>query len=201
MTGCHLYLASASPRRQEILKQIGVLFAQIVVDVDEELVESESSEENCCRISQRKARAGFDQVSQCDGYAGEPVLGADTMVVCDNVILGKPANEEEGGAMLKLLSGREHQVITAVTMVSPNQLQTIVSESRVFFRTIDEAESRKYWRTGEPEDKAGGYGIQGLGAVFVSSLEGSYSGVVGLPIFETTQLLQAFNVPWWSGDA
>ena len=141
------------------------------------------------RIAAAKARAGRTAAPR----PALPVLGADTAVVCDDRILGKPADRDDALAMLRLLSGRTHRVLTAVAVVGSGE-GVAVSETEVTFRAIAEAEALAYWATGEPRDKAGAYGIQGLGALFVERLSGSYSGVVGLPLFETACLLAAEGV-------
>lgn len=187
-----LVLASTSPRRAELLRQIGVTFRTLAVPVDESVVEGESASRYVERLALAKANAvlaGLDQ-SGC-------VLGSDTAVVLDGRILGKPGGRDEAVAMLEALSGREHEVLTGVAVVKHQRARTCVVSTRVTFRPLGRAEIEAYWETGEPCDKAGGYGIQGLAAVFVSRMEGSYSGVVGLPLCETAQLLQDFGVARW----
>jgi len=191
-----LYLASASPRRRELLAQIGLRVDVVSQSVKEHLLDNESPENYVQRLALEKAQAGLrvpDIHRQC------PVLGADTAVVMDDCILGKPASEAAALAMLKQLSGRTHRVLSAVAVVGKDNLgqdrvETCLSQSRVRFRRIDEQECLAYWHTGEPADKAGAYGIQGLGAVFIEHLEGSYSGVMGLPLFETSELLYRFGI-------
>jgi len=186
-----LWLASRSPRRRELLAQIGVAVECLAVELDESVRPGESPEEYVARLALAKARAGYAQVPR------GPVLGSDTTVVCDGRILGKPADEADCVAMLMQLSGRTHQVLTAVALVEGEReaLRTVTTE--VLFRPLSEAECRRYWRTGEPQDKAGGYGIQGLAAVFVERIVGSYSSVVGLPLQETAALLAEFGIPIW----
>ena len=191
MSAEFLYLASASPRRRELLAQIGVPFRAVEADVDESPRSSESPEAYVRRLAEQKA----DVVWARTGDA--PVLGADTTVEVDGRILGKPVDEADGIAMLGLLSGRTHRVFTATALRSSAGMRSLLSRSEVSFRAIDEAERRSYWRTGEPRGKAGGYAIQGYAAVFVSDLKGSYSGVVGLPLYETATLLIAAGVPRW----
>lgn len=193
-----LYLASQSPRRRELLTQIGVPHRVIRVDVDEVPQPNEQPSVYVQRLALEKARAGWRQVG-VEGLAPLPVLGADTIVVCDDLILEKPRDQAQGAAMLRQLSGRSHQVMTAVALVNETQAAVKLSVTDVVFRSLDDAEITAYWHTQEPCDKAGGYAIQGLGAVFVASLSGSYSGVVGLPIEQTVSLLQQFAVPWWHG--
>lgn len=182
-----IYLASQSPRRRELLAQIGVSHEVVRVDVEECQARGELAADYVRRLSLDKAKAGAALKQD------KPVLGADTIVVLDGQVLEKPASEDEAIAMLLGLSGCTHQVMTAVSVVYRHQQRTCVSTSSVRFREITEAEARQYWLSGEPQDKAGGYGIQGLGAVFVERIEGSYSGVVGLPLFETAALLEAFS--------
>lgn len=191
-----LYLASQSPRRRELLTQIGVAHQVVRVDVVEQPQVQESPSNYVQRLALEKASAGWAQVNQ-SGLAVGPVLGADTIVVINEQILEKPRDAEHATAMLRLLAGATHQVMTAVAMVNAEQQLVKLSVTDVVFRSLDEAEINAYWHTGEPQDKAGGYAIQGLGAVFVEQIRGSYSGVVGLPIEQTVALLQEFNVPWW----
>lgn len=187
-----LYLASSSPRRRELLAQIGVRYRTVAVAVDESCREGEAPEDCAMRLALTKAHCGWEAVARA---AAAPVLGADTMVVLEDEVLGKPADRAAALAMLGRLSGREHRVLSAVALVQGAREAVRLSVSRVVFRTIDAAERAAYWDTGEPADKAGAYAIQGCGAVFVQSLEGSYSGVMGLALYETAQLLRAFDVP------
>jgi septum formation protein len=178
-----LYLASRSPRRRELLAQLGVEHETLPADVDEVPRPGEHPARYVERIALAKAVAGREAAER-----PVPVLGADTAVICDGRILGKPAGAEDAAAMLRLLSGREHQVLSAVVLIG-SRVQSALSETRVCFRRITADEAAAYWRTGEPRDKAGAYAIQGLGALFVERIDGSYSGVVGLPLFETARLL------------
>ena len=187
----YIYLASASPRRRELLAQIGVPFRTVEADVDESPRAAESPESYVRRLAEHKADAVWARTGDA------PVLGADTTVEIDGRILGKPVDEADGVAMLELLSGRTHRVYTAAAVRSSAGLRSQLSRSEVSLRPIEDAERRSYWRTGEPRGKAGGYAIQGYAAVFVSDLKGSYSGVVGLPLFETAALLMAVGVPRW----
>lgn len=186
-----IYLASASPRRRELLEQIGVGYALLRVDVPEVRDPHESPEEYVLRVALAKARAGLALLAQDDS---RPVLGADTAVVLDGEVLGKPRDCDDAIAMLQRLAGREHLVLSAVALVSPEQAHSRLSVSHVRFRPIGGDEALAYWHTGEPADKAGGYAIQGLAAMFIERLEGSYSGVMGLPLFETAQLLARFGI-------
>lgn len=178
-----IILASASPRRSELLKQIGVRHKVCVADIDETPLPHEDPEAYVQRVAAEKS-AFCRAVLQHD----LPVLSADTSVVCDGLILGKPENEQHAVEILSLLSGRTHQVYSAVSLRGDQHWQAI-SLSHVSFRSLTRAEMIGYWRTGEPCDKAGAYAIQGLGSVFIESITGSFSGVMGLPLFETAQLL------------
>jgi nucleoside triphosphate pyrophosphatase len=184
-----LVLASASPRRRELLWQIGVAHRVAIAAIDESPRAGESVGACVQRLALAKARNVGD--------AGLPVLGADTAVVLDGELLGKPRDRHSALSMLSRLSGRTHRVLTAVALVDGRGSQLRLSESEVQFRTLSDAECARYWDSGEPRDKAGGYAIQGLGAVFVSRLLGSYSGVMGLPLCETAELLDAAGVPRW----
>jgi septum formation protein len=184
-------LASASPRRRELLEQIGVPHVLAIPDIEEAALAGESAADYVVRMARGKAQA-----VRLQGTA-LPVLAADTIVVIDGQIHGKPANEEEGLAMLARLSGRTHQVLTAVALAVLAGVACRLSTSEVRFRRLTHAECLAYWRSGEPRDKAGGYAVQGRGAVFIEHLSGSYSGVMGLPLFETAQLLAAAGVPCW----
>ena len=186
----HIYLASASPRRQELLQQIGVEFMLLKVDIDEIPLPGEKPETLVRRLALEKARAGRRQLDAGDA---RPVLGADTAVVIGDTIMGKPHDREHGVAMLQALSGRTHQVMTAVALVGDHEAVR-VSTSDVTFDTLVDAACGAYWSSGEPVDKAGGYAIQGLAAAFVTRLQGSYSGVVGLPLNETAELLREFDI-------
>lgn len=188
-----LYLASASPRRRELLTQVGVPFELLSIALDEMPLQAEDAETYVQRLAREKAQAGRQLVG--DHSAG--VLGADTTVVVDERILGKPADRAEGLAMLQSLSGREHRVLTAVALATRDACEVRLVTSWVRFRLIDPAEAEAYWASGEPCDKAGGYAIQGWGAVFVAELRGSYSAVVGLPLCETVQLLDEAGIARW----
>lgn len=191
-----LFLASASPRRRELLTQIGVRFTLLPVSIDETPHAAEAPDTYVQRLAREKALAGLSHIEE----SAACVLGADTSVVLDGHILGKPVDKADALAMLQALSGREHQVLTAVALASEAGCVVRLVGSRVQFRAITADEAERYWASGEPQDKAGGYAIQGLGAVFVSGLQGSYSGVVGLPLGETAQLLAAFGIPFWATD-
>lgn len=196
MPPARVYLASASPRRRELLRQIGVAYRLLSVAVDETPRPGEPPADYVARLALAKARAGMAETRR--RRAAWPVLGADTSVVVDGAILGKPRDRAEGLAMLALLSGREHAVLSAVALATASRQAVKVQESRVRFRELSPAERAAYWDSGEPADKAGGYGIQGRAAAFVAELRGSYSGVMGLPLFETAELLREFGLPLWS---
>jgi len=189
-----IFLASHSPRRRELLEQLGVRFRSVEQNADESLHSGESPEVYVIRLALEKARAGHAAL------AGDlaNVLGADTAVVLDGEILGKPADREEALDMLTRLSGRSHRVLTGVAMVDGEREATRLSVSTVTFRDLGERELSLYWESGEPKGKAGAYAIQGRGGVFVEQLEGSYSGVMGLPLFETGDLLEEFDVDYQS---
>jgi septum formation protein len=188
-----LLLASASPRRRELLWQIGVPHVIAAAAIDEQRRAGETPADCVRRLALAKARRF---------WPGElPVLGADTAVVVDDEMLGKPGTRDAALAMLARLSGRAHEVLTAVALVGARGSEVRLSRSEVHFRELDPAECERYWRSGEGRDKAGGYAIQGLAAVFISELRGSYSGVMGLPLFETAALLDAARVPRWRQHA
>ncbi|HZX16961.1 MAG TPA: Maf family protein [Pseudomonas sp.] len=189
-----LYLASGSPRRRELLTQIAVPFLTQIAPIDENALPGESPIAYVERLARAKAQAGLTALSDT---ADAVVLGADTAVVLDGRILGKPADRDDALATLSALSGRSHQVLTAVALISRERLESRVVTSQVTFRALSQAEIEAYWASGEPQDKAGCYGIQGLAAVFVSQLQGSYSAVVGLPLCETAALLAEFAIPCW----
>lgn len=192
-TGCpSLYLASASPRRSALLTQVGIVHHQFGCSIDESVLAGEAAEHYVERVTRAKAVTGQAQVPH-----GAVVLAADTAVVVDGRILGKPLDQGHAATMLRALSGRVHRVMTAVAVASAGRMKVVRVDTRVFFRPIEEAEIAAYWATGEPMDKAGGYAIQGLGAVFVSAIEGSYSAVVGLPLPETVQLLAEYGIGCW----
>jgi septum formation protein len=186
-----VYLASASPRRQELLRQIGVPFRVVGANVDESVRPGEAASGYVARLAAAKAQAGWRFADDA------PVLGADTAVILDQEILGKPAGRQEAVQMLLRLSGRSHEVLTAVALRTAGGLEARISHSWVTFRTIESTEADAYWETGEPRDKAGAYAVQGAAAVFIAELRGSFSGVMGLPLFETAELLQAAGVAHW----
>jgi septum formation protein len=198
MSYAPIVLASRSPRRSELLDQIGVPHDVLAIVFDESRQRGESPRDYVERLARDKALAA---VAALGGAVGRPVLTADTSVVLGEEIFGKPAGEDDCVRMLGALSGRTHEVITAVALHDGESVSAEVSISRVTFRTLDEGERRAYWATGEPADKAGGYAVQGLGAIFIERLEGSYSGVMGLPLCETARLLGSAGVALWQPRA
>ncbi len=192
-----IYLASASPRRRELLDQIGVRYELLNTAVDETPRRGEMPELYVTRMALEKARAG----RACARDARRPVLGADTTVVVGGQVLGKPRDRADGIAMLRRLSAVTHHVYTAVAVVDAEREASRLSVSAVRFRALSEAECAFYWDSGEPAGKAGGYAVQGRGAQFIVRLEGSYSGVMGLPLFETAELLREFGLDLLRGEA
>jgi septum formation protein len=194
MSADFVYLASGSPRRRELLQQIGVSFQVLSTELDESPLPGEAPAAYVSRLAAAKADAGW----QCSrGAAYAPVLAADTAVVIDGHIVGKPRDRDDAENILLELSGRTHEVMTAVALRSAAGHEIRLSRSLVTFRVVDPAEARAYWDTGEPRDKAGAYAVQGFAAIFISRLEGSYSGVMGLPLYETAALLISAGVATW----
>ena len=186
-----IILASKSPRRRELLAQLGVDFSSQVSDIDEQALANESAQALVTRLAEAKAQAVFSRlVEQREAI----VLGSDTVISVDKQILGKPRDQQDAIAMLTRLSGRTHQVLTAVALLKDGLKKTALVENKVSFRPLEHDEIVAYWHTGEPADKAGSYAIQGLAAQFISHLDGSYSAVMGLPLFETATLLQQAGV-------
>ncbi|WP_397451399.1 Maf family protein [Pseudomonas sp. NA-150] len=192
-----LFLASGSPRRRELLTQIGVPFTVVGADIDETPLFNETPTAYVERLARSKAEAGMASLLSSGGPAKRCVLGADTAVVLEGRILGKPADKADALAMLNALSGREHEVLTGIALLDGQRCETRVVSSRVGFRPILVEVAEAYWASGEPRDKAGSYAIQGLAAIFVEGLQGSYSAVVGLPLCETAELLGRFGIPCW----
>lgn len=182
-----LLLASASPRRRELLNQLGIAHEVRPADIHEAPGPSETPERYVCRVAAEKSAAVWSRY-------GLPVLAADTEVVLDGEILGKPRDFAHAADLLGRLSGREHRVLSAVSLRHADHHWQALSESRVRFRPLAPEEIAAYWASGEPEGKAGAYAIQGLGAVFVERIEGSYSGVMGLPLYETARLLRQVGI-------
>ncbi|WP_111657329.1 Maf family protein [Isoalcanivorax indicus] len=200
-----LFLASTSPRRAELLRQIGVPFSVLrFPGIDETPAPDKTAPDYVLRMAREKALAGAAAMS---GSGVAAVLGADTSVVLGGAVLGKPTDIDDAAGMLRRLSGQTHEVLSAVALVCRdeqgqwNDPCTVLSTTRVTFVVLSAADIDAYLATGEPFDKAGGYGIQGYGAVLVASLAGSYSGVVGLPLTETRSLLTAAGVPLWQAPA
>ena len=191
-----IFLASQSPRRQELLAQLQVTFDVIDVNVHEQRQKGEAPWDYVNRVAREKAGAGLLQLT---GSPDALVMGADTDVVLAGAVLGKPENAVQAFAMLRALSGQTHEVISAVWLISAGMEAHCVVRSKVRFAAITDAEIHAYIASGEPFGKAGAYAIQGRGAAFIESIEGSYSGIMGLPLRETYQLLRQFNVPVWAG--
>lgn len=184
-----LILASQSPRRKELLKQLGYDFTCVPADIDESVLSSESPEQYVARLALAKAQA--IAIKHHDDVV---VLGSDTSVVFGQHILGKPESLSDCHTMLTMLSGNTHEVVTAIAGVKGQRFEVVIVSTAVDFKTLSEKEITHYWHTGEPQDKAGAYGIQGIAGQFVKQIRGSYSAVVGLPLYETAQLLSAFGV-------
>lgn len=191
-------LASASPRRQALLQQIGIACQQQAMDVDERQLSGEDPVAYVQRLARMKAEACWQRDA---GMQSAVIVAADTVVVVDGRVLGKPVDRADGLRMLASLSGRRHTVSTGVAVLSAQGMSLACVSTRVTMAAINEREAEAYWATGEPADKAGAYGIQGLGAVFVQGIEGSYSAVVGLPLMETAALLAQHGVPLWQESA
>ena len=193
-----IYLASRSPRRRELLAQFGVPFHLLMFrsdaggEVNEDPQDGEPPRDYVLRVAKEKALTGWTRVVQ-RRLPRAPVLAADTTVTIDGRILGKPADRADAERMLASLSGRQHEVLTAVALAYEDRLETALSASQVVFRDLSGEEIRAYVATGEPDDKAGAYAIQGRAAMFVAEIHGSHSGIVGLPLFETARLLQTLG--------
>jgi len=188
-----LILASASPRRRELLAQLGVSFTVAPADIDEGVAPEEAPQDYVRRMAVGKAQAGYAQAMTVGLEPGLVVLGADTTVVVGKCILGKPQHKADAMRMLEQLSGRTHVVLSAVAVTDGLRVEDRTSITEVSFRNICPDEAAAYWATGEPCDKAGAYAVQGLGALFVQELKGSYTGIVGLPLYETAELLALFG--------
>jgi septum formation protein len=188
-----IYLASRSPRRRELLKQIGINFEVLVPDVNESPLEREQALDYVQRIARIKAEVTWMRVVERH-LPKFPVLAADTTVALGKHIIGKPGSRREACEILRRLSGNRHRVLSAVAMTYEGRIEVLLSSTLVHFRKLTDLEIQHYVETGEPQDKAGGYAIQGRAAAFVSRIEGSYSGVMGLPLFETAELLEKFGM-------
>lgn len=194
-----LILASQSPRRKTLLAQLGYQFSTLVADIDESVCDHESAKDYVLRLAQEKALAIFHTLA-LEQQKRSLVLGADTCVIIDGIILGKPANEAECIETLLRLANNQHQVLTAIAVVgykaeNSTNVQSKIVETQVQFKALTLSEIKRYWQTGEPCDKAGSYAIQGIGGQFVTTINGSYSAVVGLPLYETAQLLAKSGLP------
>jgi septum formation protein len=183
-----LILASQSPRRKQFLAQLGYQFSVQASDIDERILPSELAYDYVFRLAKQKALHVFDSLSSAEQQVSS-VLGSDTCVVVDDKILGKPKSEDDCIATLSSLSNRQHQVMTAIALVNTKGIEGQVIKTEVTFKALSKTEIQAYWLTGEPQDKAGSYGIQGIAGQFVKTINGSYSAVVGLPLYETAQLL------------
>lgn len=181
----NLYLASTSPRRAELMAQLNLTFEIIIAPIEETGLPKESPESFVLRMAVEKAFAGYNKVPGTHIW----VVGSDTAVLVDGKLLGKPKNQADALRMLKLLSGRTHQVLSSVAILTDGEVFSALNITEVTFKVLNEAEILNYWLSGEPQGKAGAYAIQGLGAKFIESIHGSYSGVMGLPLFELNQLL------------
>jgi len=187
-----IYLASRSPRRAELLQQIGVEFTVKAIDIDETRAHTESAAEYVCRMATTKARIVAEQMDKQQEACA--VLAADTTIALDGDTIGKPADREQCCKILRHLSGRQHLVLTAVALAIGGKVTLRLSQNRVCFRSLSQSEIESYCASGEPMDKAGGYAIQGRAAIFIEHLEGSYSAVMGLPLYETAELLQDADI-------
>jgi septum formation protein len=188
-----IYLASRSPRRAELLQQIGIVFEVLPSDIDESVLAGEAPSAYVTRLAKEKAQACLGRLQQ-DKAAVLPILAADTTVSIDGIILGKPESDEEAYAMLARMSGRRHEVHTGIAVATATSIEVALSTTYVEMDTLTDAAILAYVATGEPHDKAGAYGIQGLAGTFIKHIEGSYSGVMGLPIYETAALLKRAGV-------
>ena len=196
-----IYLASRSPRRRELLKQVGVTFEIVLLredekrgpDIDETPKPDEKADAYALRVACSKAELAAHYMGR-RALPARPVLAADTTVVCDGGIIGKPTNREDAAAILTRLAGRQHEVVSAVAMAMGGRIEQAVSTSKVWFGPLTAEEIRRYVATGEPLDKAGAYAIQGRAAAFATRIEGSYSGIMGLPLAETAELMRRFGI-------
>ena len=186
-----IILASSSPRRESILRDIGIRFIKCPADIDESVLPGEKPDKYVRRMAEAKAKKIANQKKH------KPVLGADTIVLIDGRILGKPKNREQALRYITLLSNRTHSVLTSVALARGDRCKSIVARAEVTFRKISKREAILYWETGEPKDKAGGYGIQGVGGIFIDPIEGGHGTVIGLPVLEAEKLLRLFNVETW----
>lgn len=200
MDNLQLYLASRSPRRRTLIEQLGIRYKTLDVEIDEQPREGEDPAAYVARLAVEKAKVGWDQVSK----EKIPVVGADTCIVLNQQIIGKVDSREQSRSLLEQFSANSHQVLTGIALVG-EEIETInpalkqlvrVNTSRITFRTLTADECEHYWDTGEPMGKAGGYAIQGIAAAFIEKIEGSYSGVMGLPLCELSELMSEFGIEW-----
>ena len=187
-----IYLASRSPRRAELLRQVGIEFTLVAIDIDESRAATESPAEYVCRMAVSKASIAAEQIQGRQQDCA--VLAADTTIALDGDTIGKPADRKQCGEILRQLSGRQHLVLSAVALAARGKIVSRLSQNRVSFRALAESEIESYCATGEPMDKAGAYAIQGKAAIFIEHLEGSYSAVMGLPLYETAELLREAEI-------
>lgn len=193
-----LYLASASPRRKELLESMGLRVHCCPADIDESPKKNELPEDYVLRLALEKSKTSLHSLDK--PIDKTPCLGADTIVVCSGELFGKPQNKDDAMRMWRAMSGGKHQVLTAIAFVSLSnhvlEQHTALSVSHVAFKSLSDDEMEAYWQSGEPQDKAGAYGIQGRASAWVESIEGSYSGIMGLPLFETNQVLKTYGLAW-----
>ena len=190
-----IILASASPRRAELLSQIGIKYHVQAVDIDESCFERETPEALVQRLAIEKSCAVTNTLKNMADNTQIPVLGSDTLGVLDGKLLVKPVDFDHAHTMLSSMSGNWHEILTAVAITHKGETKLKLNRNRVLFRQLSDNEIKAYWQTGEPQDKAGAYAVQGLAASFIERIEGSYSGIMGLPLFETSQLLGQFGIP------
>jgi len=195
----YIYLASKSPRRQQLLKQVDIPFKLLEQNADEQQLNNETPNDFVIRIAKDKALNGYQQLKQ-NQHETAPVLGADTIIVAEKnnekLIIGKPSDKNNAVNILNLLSDNTHHVLTAICITDGNQIFSAISTSKVSFRELSINEINEYWNSGEPRDKAGAYAIQGRAAKFISHISGSYSGIMGLPLYEVSKLLQNFDTSY-----
>ena len=191
-TDYQLHLASASPRRYDLLTSMGLKVNVCPANIDETPQQNETPEKYVQRLAREKARAALKKIGQSD----KPFLAADTVVVCQGSLFGKPTDETHAIKMWQAMSGRYHQVLTAICLTDGKKTYTKLSSNDVLFHEISDQAMSQYWQTGEPQDKAGAYAIQGYAAAWVKSVKGSPSGIIGLPLYETNQMLRAFDLQW-----
>src|SRR3989338_1380112 len=188
-----IYLASVRPRRQELLRQLGIAFEAVPSNLPEVPQAGERPEDYVLRVARAKAQHVARQVRE-RGLSSHPVLGADTEVVLEGEILGKPRDAQQGQAMLRKLAGRTHEVLTGLALLHQDAEYKTINRSHVTFGPLTDTDIQRYWDSGEPADKAGGYAVQGQAAAFIQHIEGSYSGIMGLPLYELMQLLRQAGV-------